>query len=396
MLIWLLSDSDSSKHLAFREMLAGFCAHFPEVKTEFAVKTRSSLWESVFAHLRDSRRNPLADVIEIPHNWTALLAKLGLLSDLSKILDDFNPLACPEFIAKEFAPGDGGAVFSAPWWMEAPALFYSRSALKRLGGRQGDNGLSWEEFISALEKLSTARSRGADFYPLCFSGYSGSLGLDNVLPRVWSRGGGLFSQDLNRASFNKDETLAGVQDMLGLAVNGHVRLFSPTLFEGAGYFDERSAFAFSPRDLCSAESAKKEAFDMLLFPGCNSLSPVNISNLAIFSGTAGLKEGASLLKWLLKPERSGNFAAAFLAFPCNKTAFEERLENSRQGGLYRRIFAGANLRPNITVYPTAEMLFERILWNMSLAVARKDYSIDGLTRELIIAQGEADYLLSLY
>ena len=242
MLIWLLSDSDSSKHLAFREMLAGFCAHFPDVKAEFAVKTRSRLWESIFAHLRDSRRNPLADVIEIPHNWTALLAKLGLLSDLSKILDDFNPPACPEFIAREFAPGDGGAVFSAPWWMEAPALFYSQSALKSMGGHPGDNGLSWDEFVSVLEKFSISRRyRGADFYPLCFSGSSGQLGLDNVLPRVWSRGGGLFSQDLNRASFNKHETSAGVQDMLGLAVNGHVRLFSPTLFEGAGYFDERSA-----------------------------------------------------------------------------------------------------------------------------------------------------------
>ncbi|HAF94501.1 MAG: hypothetical protein A2X34_06455 [Elusimicrobia bacterium GWC2_51_8] len=404
MLIWLLSDSDSSKHLAFREMLAEFCAHFPEIKAEFAVKTRSSLWENIFAHLRDSKRNPLADIIEIPHNWTALLAKLGLLSDLSKISDDFNPLACPGFITREFAPGDGGAVFSAPWWMEAPSLFCRRGALKARSWHPGDNGFSWEEFISVLEKLCISRrSRSADCYPLCFSGSSGSLGLDNVLPRVWSRGGGLFSQDLNRASFNKDETSAGVQDMLDLAISGHVRLFSPSLFEGAGYFADRSVFAFSPRDLCSSKSAKKEAFDMLLFPGCGSSFPVNISNLAIFSGTAGFKEGGALLKWLLKPERSGNFASAFLAFPCNKTAFEERLDRGHRscgspssGALYRRIFAGASLRPNITVYPTAEMLFERILWNMSLAVSRQDYSIDSLTRELIMAQSEADYLLSLY
>jgi multiple sugar transport system substrate-binding protein len=400
MLIWLLSDSDSSKHLAFRRMLAEFSAHFPEVKAEFAVKTRSSLWESVFAHLRDSKRNPLADVIEIPHNWTALFAKLGLLSDLSKISDDFNPLACPEFITREFVPGDGGAVFSAPWWMEAPALFYRRSALKAWGVQQGDNGISWEEFVSILEKLSISRrSRSADSYPLWFSGSSGPLGIENVLPRVWSRGGGLFSPDLSRASFNKDETSAGIQDMLALPINGHVRLFSPTLFEGGGYFDERSVFAFSSRDINSAKGAKKEAFNMLPFPGCNASFPVNISNLAIFSGTTVLKEGSSLVKWLLKPERSGNFAAAFLAFPCNKAAFEERMGYRSAvpySASYRRIFAGANLRPNITVYPTAEMLFERILWNMSLAVARKDYSVDSLTRELIIAQGEADYLLSLY
>ncbi|HAH31296.1 MAG TPA: hypothetical protein DCL44_03165 [Elusimicrobia bacterium] len=413
MLIWLLSDSDSSKHLAFSETLSGFCSHFTDIKAEFAVKTRHSLWESIFAHLRDSKRNPIADIIEIPHNWTALLAKLGLLSDLSRIFEDFNPLACPEFITREFGPGEGGTVFSAPWWMEAPALFYSPSALKAMGGNPGEHGLSWEEFSAVLEKLSIRRrAMGSDFYPLCFPASSGALGLNDVLPRVWSRGGGLFSQDLSRASFNKDETSAGIQDLLNLAVNGHARLFSPALFEGAGYFHEGAAFAFSPRDLCSGRGmgAPKSTLGMLPWPGYNPAQapkvwqaganaaggPVNINNLAVFSGTADLKAAASLLKWLLKPERVGKFTAAFSVFPCHRAEFEERLENSRQGGLYRRIFTGASLRPNITVYPTAEMLLERVLWNMSLSVARRDYSNDDLTRELIIAQGEADYLLSLY
>ena len=414
MLIWLLSDSDSSKHLAFNETLSGFCAHFPDVKAEFAVKTRHSLWESIFAHLRDSKRNPIADIIEIPHNWTALLAKLGLLCDLSRIFEDFNPLACPEFITREFGPGENGAIFSAPWWMEAPALFYCTAALKAMGGHPGEHGLSWEEFLAALEKLSSPRrAKGFDFYPLCFPASSGPLGLSDVLPRVWSRGGGLFSQDLSRASFNKDETSAGIQDLLSLAVNGYSRLFSSELFEGGGCFHERAAFVFSPRDICSARGmgAQKAPLGMLPWPGYNSAhpptrtgpagiddtgGPVNISNLAVFSGTANLKEAASLLRWVLKPERVGKFTAAFSVFPCHRAEFEERLENSKQGELYRCIFAGASLRPNITVYPTAEMLFERVLWNMSLSVARRNYSNDDLTRELIIAQGEADYLLSLY
>jgi len=52
--------------------------------------------------------------------------------------------------------------------------------------------------------------------------------------------------------------------------------------------------------------------------------------------------------------------------------------------------------PNIMVYPTAELLLERALWNLSLKIARKDYTREDLNRELIMAQGEADYLLSLY
>ena len=47
-------------------------------------------------------------------------------------------------------------------------------------------------------------------------------------------------------------------------------------------------------------------------------------------------------------------------------------------------------------YPTAELLLQRALWNLSLKIARKDYTREDLNRELIMAQGEADYLLSLY
>ena len=400
MLIWLLSDSDSSKHLAFSEELARFCSYFPDVKAEFAVKTRSSLWKSFFAHLRDPRRNPLADVVEIPHNWTALLAKLGLLCDLSTVLEDFNPLACPEFITRGFAPADSGAVFSAPWWMDATALFCSAAALSGAGVKTGEAGLSWEEFERALEKL-----RGApESYPLCFPASSGALELANVLPRIRSRGGGLFSGDYNRAAFNKDETLAGVRDFTTLALKGYFRLFPSSVFDGS---PGRCAFAISPRDIRSGfvpgpgAPSKKPAPVMLPFPGCSFSSggdagPVNVRNLAISSGADGVKEPAALLKWLLKPERSGSFAGAFGAFPCQRSAFESRLEKSARGEIYRKIFARARLRPNTTVYPTAEILLEKILWNVSLAVARENYSAEYLSRELIIAQGEADYLLSLY
>ena len=46
--------------------------------------------------------------------------------------------------------------------------------------------------------------------------------------------------------------------------------------------------------------------------------------------------------------------------------------------------------------PTAELLLDRALWNLSLKIARRDYEREDLNRELIMAQGEADYLLSLY
>ena len=76
------SDYDTGSTWLSRACLP-FSAAYPDHNIEFSVKSRHSLWESLFAHLRDPKRNPLADVMELPQNWTELFAKLGLLSDLS-------------------------------------------------------------------------------------------------------------------------------------------------------------------------------------------------------------------------------------------------------------------------------------------------------------------------
>jgi hypothetical protein len=98
----------------------------------------------------------------------------------------------------------------------------------------------------------------------------------------------------------------------------------------------------------------------------------------------------------MEPENLGPFTESFGVFPCLKTVFEERLQGEKEVETYRKIFSAPELMPNIMAYPTAELLLERALWNLSLKIARRDYDREDLTRELIMAQGEADYLLSLY
>jgi ABC-type glycerol-3-phosphate transport system substrate-binding protein len=390
MQIWLLSDYDHRKHLAFKSLLARFSSAYPDARAEFAVKSRKSLWDSLFAHLRDPKRNPLPDIMEIPQNWTELFSRLGLLAELSSRVEPLAQKRYPEFILKELCRNDESRVFSAPWWLESPALFYRPQALRRAVPHPEKDLASWEGFRAALDRV--AQPRRGKFRALSVPGSSGSVSVADVLPRVWGRRGGLFSDDFNRATFTREETAGGVEDWLELAVSGKIELFAQDTFENGPLPAEECAFIISPRKLSSRSGLR-----MLPYPGYHSGGGLMlVHNLSVSASSQDQAGAAAFISWAMEPRNLSHFTESFGVFPCLKQVFEERLREDRDGPVYRRIFAAPELKPNIMVYPTAELLLERALWNLSLKIARRDYEKEDLTRELIMAQGEADYLLSLY
>lgn len=412
MKIWLLSDYDHRKHLAFKGMLARFSAAFPDTAVEFYVKSRRSLWESLFAHLRDPKRNPLADIIEIPQNWTELFTRLGLFAELSSKVEPLASRRYPGFILKELCRHDEARAFSAPWWLEAPALFFRPRALEGVCAAPWAELATWEGFRAALGRVA-AGARTRNYRALAAPYSSGAVCPADVLPRVWGRRGGLFSDDFNRATFTHGETAGGIEDWLELAVSGKIELFSPDRFENGPLPVERCAFIISSRRLpgqnprragsrAARPGQRKSAagpgeLKVLPYPGCSAGGGLAlVYNLAVSASTGDLPGAAAFVAWALEPENLGPFTESFGVFPCLKTAFEERLQQESEPETYRKIFSAPELMPNIMAYPTAELLLERALWNLSIKIARRNYDREDLTRELIMAQGEADYLLSLY
>jgi ABC-type glycerol-3-phosphate transport system substrate-binding protein len=391
--IWLLSDYDHRKHLAFKGLLGRFSAAYPDIRAEFSVKSRRSLWESLFAHLRDPKRNPLADVIEMPQNWTELFSRLGMLADLTPGLEALSQRRYPEFIFKELLRHDEDRAYSAPWWLEAPALYCRPQALKGAVDDPAKELASWEGFRAALDRVK-APSKRAHFRALSVPGSAGSVSVADVLPRVWGRRGGLFSDDFNRATFNREETMGGIEDWLELAVSGKIELFSADRLENGPQPAEDCAFMISARKMPGAGRA---GLKMLPYPGYPAGGGLMlVYNLAVSSASREHGASTAFVAWLMEPRNAAYFAESFGVFPCLKTVFEERLREEREAEAYRRLFSAPELMPNIMVYPTAELLLERVLWSLSLKIARHDYEREDLKRELIIAQGEADYLLSLY
>jgi ABC-type glycerol-3-phosphate transport system substrate-binding protein len=421
MKIWLLSDYDHRKHLAFKSMLGRFSAAFPEAGAEFAVKSRRTMWESLFAHLRDPKRNPLADIIEIPQNWTELFSRLGLFADLAPKVEPLSARRYPDFIFKELLRHDDARAFSAPWWLEAPALFFRPRVLEGVCRAPWTELATWEGFRAALDRLP-AGGKNRNLRALAAPYSSGAVCAADVLPRVWGRRGGLFSDDFNRATFTREETAGGIEDWLELAISGKIELFSPDRFENGPLPAEQCAFIISSRKLpgqsprrpgpgprparagqrsAGARQAPRAAgpgeLKMLPYPGCSAGGGLAlVYNLAVSASSSDPSGAAAFVSWAMKPENLGPFTESFGVFPCLKTIFEECLQQDSEAETYRKMFSAPELMPNIMAYPTAELLLERALWNLSLKIARRDYDREDLTRELIMAQGEADYLLSLY
>jgi len=391
MLIWLLADSDTGKFAAFKNLLNIFSAHYPDIKADFRVLTRRSMWRRLFAHLRDSKNSESADIIELPNSWTAVFAKLGLLAEIGGVYESFNPARYPDFLKKGCVTKDSDIVYSVPWWMESPALFYRTDEFKKRGLRPEISLADWQGFMSACERLA-AGSKRRGFYPVMYG--DGRMSAAHALPCIWNRGGGIFSDDLNRCTFSKEEAVKGLEDYLEPALKGYLPLFSDTVMEGGPFFEDSAAMVLGTR--FPGPPGRKTCFAPARLPGARQKEHILGYNLAVAAGSSSFKEAGVFLKWALSAENCRSFASAFGAFPCLKQAFEETLENVRGGEVWRNIFSSPAAPPCASVYPTAELLLDKALWHASLRIARQAYNREDFLRELIIAQGEIDYLLSLY
>ncbi|MBO4555158.1 MAG: extracellular solute-binding protein [Elusimicrobiales bacterium] len=388
MKVWLLSDYDNRKHQAFRGLIYRYSLkHSSDISVD--VKSRSNLWRSLFAHLRDSVNNPLPDVMELPLNWTRRFSSLGLLADLKPYIKSLSENAYPASIMEELCRHGDSEIYSVPWWQKAPALHYRKEALEEFCDNPREEFSSWKGFRRVLDKIS-ASAKFHNHSLLSVPGSSGAAGLGEVLPRIWARKGGLYSDDFTRATFTRDETSSGIQDWLDLAIDGYIRLFSPDRFLNGYIPGPNYIFMLSSRRPVYLGGQ----MSVLPYPGCaKGGSLLLVNNLAVSSSSLCKKEALSLVEWLTDGLNAGTFADYFGVFPCLSSAFESRL--AKEPEAFRRIFSSPELLPNFSFYPSAELLLQRLLWRISLKISSGQFRQEDLRRELIIAQAEADYLLTL-
>ena len=114
MKIWLLSDYDSRKFAEFKKLLRKYAQIHPEQQFEFIVKSRKNMWLSFFDSLRDPKHKPLADIIEIPQNWTELFNRLGLLSEMSGYVSALREKNFGKYVLRELCCHSESGIYSVP------------------------------------------------------------------------------------------------------------------------------------------------------------------------------------------------------------------------------------------------------------------------------------------
>ena len=180
MKVWLLSDYDNRKHQAFRGLIyRSTSGASGDIKIE--VKSRTNLWRSLFAHLRDARNNPLPDVLELPLNWTRRFASLGVLADLKPHVRYLAEKAYLPAVMAELCRHGDSAIYSVPWWQKSPALYYREKVLKDFCSDPAAGLSTWKGFRRILDRLAET-SRFHNHRLISIPG--SSLTRDNVLVSI--------------------------------------------------------------------------------------------------------------------------------------------------------------------------------------------------------------------
>ncbi len=391
MLIWLLADNNSAKYQAFKALLSRFSKEYPDIEISFEIKGRNTLWNNFFKFLRDPQKNPMADIVEIPHYWTAVFSRLGMFLELESVCNSIKEEDFPAFLRPSMKAEDAARIFSMPFYSEIRSLHYRPDMLKSAGISGGMEMLGWDEFLSVCEKLYSNNKR-KDFYPVDNFNPLGA-DADDILPCVLNRGGsGYFSADFGYCEIMKDEVVEAIEDYLGLFVKKHLPVFQENFYEAAFIQSRLSAMAFSwRRPLRAGQSEMK----VVPFPNIRRKNNSARSfNLAV---TCACNEGESaglFLSWLLESEDVSIFRKKFGVFPAAERELKKQIE--KEQGVYGDLFACAACAPNFSVYPSFEKIFSAAIFDCCLEILRGDYSRENLLRRLALIKGETDYLLSVY
>ena len=79
---WVLPNSGVDTLPVLKEHMAAYKREHPGSRIDVRVRTPAGMWTDLFRMLKDPRRRPRPDLLQIPSHWTSSLAHLGLLYDL--------------------------------------------------------------------------------------------------------------------------------------------------------------------------------------------------------------------------------------------------------------------------------------------------------------------------
>jgi multiple sugar transport system substrate-binding protein len=389
-----------------REHLASFRREHPGLRLAIWVRTETSMWRHLFRLLKNPRQDPRPDVVQIPSHWTGTLSRLGMLQELGSLDPSLDLGRWPAALRDHCRAGEGGQVYSLPWWIGIRVLYYRKDALRRAGVDPASDLKDWDGLKSACRKLAARwKSTSGRTHPVANPNPRESVSLRDVAPCVWGRGGDFFASDGTRSLLQREASFRGVADYFDLVRNGWMPLKGPSGLAPRDLFDGSAALQISgrlPRGLPrrpnarrSAEKARAE-LGAVPYPNGGGRTLLTSQNLAILADSELQRESFALLRELAFGSAGVSYASAIGALPSTERGTREALRaHPELEGAFTESLERARMLPPLGSLGTLEKVFDRSMDRVVQDIVGGRFSERGMREELIFAGSEIDTILSL-
>lgn len=383
-----MNDYNYRKYYFYKRFV-DFFREERKIPVELEIKSKKNLWKEIFQFFEDPN-SKLADIIEIPHQWTTLLSRLGIALPLTSLFDkDYTQLLYP-FLKTTMLCDGTDRYFSLPVSFEVLVMFYRKDMIEKIASYSEMKSLKWNDIFILCEKLKK-RYKSKDYYPFDNPNLEGYITPDELLGCIMNRRAGYFSSDFTMVTIHRDEVVLSVVDFLELAAKRYYPLFEENFFEVGFIKKNLSSMIFSfRRDVSYKETVSVRFPDIMR---TNELG--RATSFIFFSGSNELDEIKSFISEFYKPHTLLELAKILGSFSPFNLSHNELL-TERDKRFYEELFDRLTFIPNIFVYPTFENMMDEFLRKQAVNIVNSNYNRDDVRKGLAEIKGVCEYLMRNY
>ena len=398
MLLWVMPDSGAKTMEDYATLLSLFKKENPSVDVHVRVFTRNVLWRRVFT-LKDPSHEEKPDLIQIPHYWTALLVRAGVMENLSQLDPGLSLTDCLLPLKENcYQPGTKD-IYSYPWWFDLSALHYRADHLKLVSARPEQDLKTWNGLLSICAALREKFRDVPGYYPMQNSDWRGSLSMRSALPCMWSRGLNFFTEDHAATLVGSKEFKEALHNYVTLALKEYMPILRERGSLGTMVSGKASLMLSRKLGLSTFDARRGIQVRTVPVPATGETPTAYLSGMNLFINVRSQhkKEALAFIKFCARPDVQTRYAKLLEVFPAYEDALELfMLSSGRRVREYGRILAVARTLPNITVTGTIMEILKRILAVCATQIVEGRFTQASLDRELDLAAKEIEYLLSIY
>lgn len=397
MLLWVMPDSGARTMEDYATLVSLFKKENPSVDVTVRVFTRNVLWRRVFT-LKDPSHEEKPDLIQIPHYWTALLLRAGVMENLSQLDPGLSLTDCLLPLKENcYQPGTKD-IYSYPWWFDLSALHYRADHLKLVSAHPEEDLKTWSGLLSICAALRETFGDVPGYYPMQNSDWRGSLSMRSALPCMWSRGLNFFTEDYAATLVGSKEFKDALRDYITLALKEYMPILRERGSLGTIVSGKASMMISRKQGIGSFSARRGVRVQTLPVPAAGEKTASYLSGMNWFISTFSQhkKDSLKFIKFCARPDIQLRYAKMIEVFPAFEEAFEPLISSTPRLQIYKEILPTAHILPNMVIMGTVMEILKRVLAMCATQIVENRFTPALLDRELDLTAKEIEFLLSIY